>query len=147
MYLYCILLMMLAFLGMMNQFRKLAIVLLIFNGISAIGGGAALMLNPTGKSLNMPLSLLRHSPLTDFLIPGLLLFVFNGLSSVLICLMAIWKRPQLPMLLIFQGIASVTWIVVQCLIIQGFDWLHGLYGGIGLILLSIGMSFAIRSAG
>lgn len=124
----------------MKPYRKLAIVLLIFNGLSALGGGAALMLDPTGSTLKMPLRLLAHSPFEDFLVPGILLLVFNGLSSLLIALIAIWKRPPVPLLLILQGLASIAWIMVQCLMIRGFDWLHGLYGGIGVILLVIGIS-------
>ena len=48
--------------------RNLLIALLAFLGLGAIGGGAVLIISPSGKLMGMPLSILNPSPFTDFLI-------------------------------------------------------------------------------
>ena len=47
--------------------RKIHIYLLAFLGVSAIGGGGALIISPSGKLLGgLPLSILKNSPFNDF---------------------------------------------------------------------------------
>ncbi len=130
----------------MKPLRIPVIVLLAFNGISAIFGGGALMIDTTGQSIGMPLSLLRYSPFEDFLIPGILLFLFNGLSSVLVAIAVGKKAKGYPLLVMGQGVASVTWIVTQVIMIRGIGMLHYLYGSIGLVVLLAGIYFHIYRA-
>lgn len=60
----------------------LAVLILIFNGISACFGGWMLITSPDGSSLGMTTGLLEYSPFTDFLIPGIVLFTVIGLFSL-----------------------------------------------------------------
>ena len=47
--------------------RKIHIYLLAFLGVSAIGGGEALIISPSGKLLGgLPLSILKNSLFNDF---------------------------------------------------------------------------------
>lgn len=55
-------------------------------GIGAVAGGLMLMIDPSGKMLNIPASLLEKSPFTHFLIPGMILFLMLGVLPLLICL-------------------------------------------------------------
>jgi hypothetical protein len=56
------------------------IFLLAFLGISALGGGRALIISPSGKLLGgLPLSILKNSPFEDFLNPGIILFLVLGI--------------------------------------------------------------------
>jgi hypothetical protein len=59
--------------------RNYLFILLGFFGIGALFGGAVLIVSPTGKLLGMPLSLLDKSPFSNFLIPGIILFIVLGL--------------------------------------------------------------------
>ena len=53
-------------------------ILQLFIGLGAVAGGLGLVLEPDGSNLGMPLSMLEHSPFSDFLIPGLVLLLVNG---------------------------------------------------------------------
>jgi hypothetical protein len=55
-------------------FRFFAIILLFFNAVSALYGGWLLISDPSGKSLELPLYWLDHSPFENYLTPGIILF-------------------------------------------------------------------------
>jgi hypothetical protein len=118
--------------------RVLSLILLIFLAISALFGGYVLIKDPTGGIIQMPLSNLEHSPFTDFLIPGIILFTFNGLFSLAIFVLVLVRYRYSPWLVIFQGGTLFTWIVVQLIMIQGFHYFHAIYGGIGILLIIVG---------
>lgn len=48
----------------------LLIVAVLFQGLSGIGGGGALLADPTGGLIGMPVSMLARSPFDDFLLPS-----------------------------------------------------------------------------
>ena len=53
--------------------------LMLFQALSGLFGGGALILDPTGHSLQIPLSLLEGSPFSNYLLPGIILFVVLGI--------------------------------------------------------------------
>ncbi|MEP6931150.1 MAG: hypothetical protein ABI850_14105 [Flavobacterium sp.] len=117
-------------------------ILLSFLGISAISGGGALIISPSGKLLGgLPLSILENSPFADFLIPGIILFFVLGLSPLLIAV-ALVKRPFIPFAEYFNlfkdmywawtysiyiAFALIIWIQVETFFIQGVGWLQMFY--------------------
>jgi hypothetical protein len=121
------------------NYRLLAIVLLIFNGISALAGGWVLIAAPDGAMMQMPLDMLRYSPFTNFLIPGIILSVMNGISSVIVCIFSIRRWKNYHALIIYQGYVLLGWIVVQIGMIRSFHILHLMYGLTGIILIVLGM--------
>lgn len=129
----------------MKKLRTISIILLIFNGISGIAGGAVLGIDPSGSSIQMPLSLLEHSPFNDFLIPGILLFTFNGVLSLFAALAVIRRYPVDFRMVALQGIVSTVWIVTQVIMIQAIAPLHFIYGGIGLLLLVAGIALGVHA--
>lgn len=119
--------------------RIIAIVLLIFLGISALGGGIGLMLDPSGEELGMPLRFLDHTPFSSFLIPGIILFVMNGLLSILIAVIVMRKSAISAWLVLLQGFIVLGWILVQLAMIREYDaLLHTLYLGVGAALVVTG---------
>ncbi len=65
--------------------RNIYLSLLAFLGLSAIGGGGALIISPSGKLLGgLPLSILERSPFNDFLFPGIILFIVLGIIPSLL---------------------------------------------------------------
>lgn len=54
-------------------------------GIGAVFGGTALVLDPSGRQLGVPISILETSPFTNFLIPGFILLIVLGIGPLLIC--------------------------------------------------------------
>jgi hypothetical protein len=59
------------------------LILLFFQALSAIFGGGALVLDPSGGLLQMPLELLQHSPFPNYFLPGLFLLVVLGVVPLI----------------------------------------------------------------
>jgi len=124
---------------MKKLFKIVAILFLLFNGINALVGGFLMMSDPTGGKMQLPLSYLDHSPFQNFFIPGLVLFIANGLLSVAV-LVAVFLRFRLyPQWIMLQGSVLLGWIVIQVIMVQHVFFLHYLMGGIGLLLIIVGL--------
>lgn len=122
----------------MNKTRIVAIVTLAFLGITACTGAISLILDPSGKLLMMPLSLLDHSPFQSYLIPGLILFFGNGLLSALVLMLASRRTYGYGWWIVLQGCVITGWIAVQVLMIRMAIWAHFVYLAIGLVLVVCG---------
>ncbi|MBE2255428.1 MAG: hypothetical protein IAE65_04445 [Ignavibacteria bacterium] len=120
-------------------YKYIAITLLLINGISAMGGGILLVARPNGQILRLSTDLLAHSPFSDFLIPGLILIFFNGLSSLVLAIITIVNSKPSPYFIIAQGIFLTLWIIIQVLMIRTFDTLQIIFGLIGLIIIFCGI--------
>lgn len=122
--------------------RNILITLLLFLGIGALGGGLGLIISPSGKLMGgLPLSGLQNSPFTDFLIPGIILFLVLGLFPCLISL-ALIKKPVNRFaeyfnffrdmhwawtFSIYVAFALIIWIQVETIFISGTSWLQTFY--------------------
>lgn len=116
--------------------------LLAFLGISAIGGGGALIISPSGELLGgLPLSILARSPFNNFLIPGVILFTVLGVfPSVLVYFLLIRTDNKFAEYFnffkemywawsysIYVAFALIIWIQVETIFIQGVGWLQTFY--------------------
>ena len=97
-----------------------------------------LIYDSTGKPLRMNVSLLAGSPFDSFFIPGVILFLFLGISSIIIAFYIINDHTYSTRLIFIQGIVILGWIVVQVLMIKYFHYLQLLYLMIGLALVFTG---------
>jgi hypothetical protein len=120
--------------SVMNRtLRTLSLILLFFTSISALGGGIALIISPTGEAIEMPLSILEHSPFKSFLIPGIILIVMNGLLSVLFAVYVIRKSGISGWLVLVQGSILIGWIMTQIVMIREYaPVMHTLYLAVGV---------------
>lgn len=131
--------------------QKVLVFLLLFQSLSAIGGGAALVIRPDGRLLNLPVTLLKHSPFKDFLIPGLFLLIVLGLLPAY-TIYALLKRPRCRLLealnpdraihwswwlAFLVGILLILWIDFQVMFIRSVSILHLIYSllGVAIVLL------------
>ena len=131
----------------------LLVSLLVFLGLGAIGGGGVFIVSPSGELMGMPLSMLAHSPFSDFLIPGIILFVILGLIPIGVAV-ALVKRPaykwaeQLNFckdmhwswtFSLYVAIALIIWIQIQMVYLQAVHWLHTFYMffAIAIILVAL----------
>ncbi len=120
------------------------LVLLVFQAIGAVGGGAALVVSPDGELMHMPLSQLEGSPFDSFLIPGLILLVVLGIMP-LVAAVGLWVRPPCAWWLAgVVGCGLLVWIVVQMTIVD-FDWLQPTYLGMGLAIVLACLPRSVRS--
>jgi len=116
----------------MKKVSRLLFAIHIFVGVGGMAGGLAAITNPNGP-LGVPIEILKNSPFTNFLIPGILLFAVIGLGNIFSAFMFHYKTK-------FQGYISsviswalVIWIVVQCIMLNTVAFLHVLFFGIGLV--------------
>ena len=119
--------------------RTISIILLFFNGVSACFGGGALISDPSGQKIQMPLDMLKYSPFHNFLIPGLILFFVLGIGSLIAGIQVIRSVKSYSLYIIFIGAVLAIWIITQMLMVRGIHFLHFIYGGIGIVLLILGI--------
>lgn len=128
------------------------ILLQVLLAMGAFIGGGAFLLAPDGHLIQMPLSHLKNSPFSDFLIPGLFLFTFLGIFPLAVAY-SLWKTPgwRWPDILnpfkqihwgwaasLAAGVIVIIWITVEILWVP-FGFVHILfYGwGVALVLLTL----------
>ncbi len=116
----------------MKVVNRLLFALHLFVGIGALAGGLAAITNPQNP-LGIPIEVLKNSPFTSYLIPGIILFTIIGLGNIFSAFMFHLRSR-------FQGYISsvfswalVIWIVVQCIMMQDIALLHVIFFIIGLI--------------
>jgi hypothetical protein len=122
----------------MKAARVIAVVTLLFLGLSSCAGGVPLILDPTGGILKMSLSLLDHSPFRTFLIPGLILLLGNGALSLAIVVPVMRKARSSGMWVGLQGCVLFGWITVEVIMLRAVAWPHFVYWGVALVLLACG---------
>lgn len=123
---------------MLKLMSIVSIFLLFFTGITALIGGGMLIYDPSGSPLRMTTAILSGSPFDTFLLPGLILFLFIGVSCIVIAFLEIYDRTYSTKLLLYQGIIMIGWIVVQLMIIKQFHLLQLLYLMIGAAFVYTG---------
>ena len=122
----------------MKAIRFSAITLLLFVAINALAAGYLFISDPSGSRLQIPLSSLKHAPFKDFLIPGIVLFIVNGLFNIIAAAAAILNFKHYPTLIAWQGCILIGWIVIQIIMLQQINFLHIALIIIGLTLFMLG---------
>lgn len=123
---------------------RLIIGLEVALSLGALAGGATLVLWPDGSAAGATLSMLEHSPFTNFLVPGLVLLVVNGVLP-LVSAVAVWRRrPWAARSTVGVGTLLTGWIVVQVALLRAFTALHAVYLLLGVALVSLGLALERR---
>jgi len=126
-----------------NIMKKILIVLpcllLLFNGIGAIYGGWNLIIHPDGSSIQLSMDWLKHTPFQNYLIPGIVLFIANGIFSIAVIIMLLFNKRYYPWFIIAQGAILTGWIIIQMLLIRTVHFFHYIMGGMGLALIILGI--------
>lgn len=116
--------------------RYLLLLLLFFQGVSGLFGGMALLLDPTGSSLGLPLEWLEGTLFGSYRYPGLILLTVLGVFPSIV-FFGLWKRkPWSWKGSLLVGIALVIWIGVEILLI-GYHTeppLQLIYGITGILI-------------
>lgn len=115
----------------------------LFVGIGALAGGLAAITNPQGP-MGMPTEPLKNSPFSNYLIPGIILFVIIGLGNIMSALMFRFKSRYQGYISSVFSWALMIWIIVQCIILRSIVSLHVIYFIIGLIEAVLSMIILIE---
>lgn len=126
----------------------LLILLQLLLGIGALFGGGGLILDPSGELIQMPFSILEHTPFDSFLVPGIILFTVLGILPLIISFGLItkkeWKAADRLNLFrdrhwswsfsLYIGFVLIGWITIQMYMINGVALLHVIYIFWGLVI-------------
>jgi hypothetical protein len=139
-------------------FLWLLIVLLLFIGIGALISGAMLFLSPDGSLLGMSMDLLAGSPFGNYLIPGIILFLFIGVFSVFAGY-GLLKKPGWRWLNLLnpckkyhwawtaawaEGVIMLIWIVVETALLGYISFLQPLIVGWGIVIIGLALLPQVR---
>jgi len=122
-------------------------ILMLFQGLSGLFGGIALVIDPSGELLQMPLSMLAGSPFNTFLIPGIILLIILGIFPMVI-FYGLWKRTNWAWSgALMVSAALIIWIGVEIWMVgyHSEPPLQLIYGLLGLILLVLVMLSSVRN--
>lgn len=114
---------------------------LLIQGLSGVGGGVALVADPSGGIIGLPISWLRASPLESYLVPGVFLFFALGVLP-LVVVYTVWIRlPWAWFASALVGLALIVWILVEILIIgyQPEPPLQLIYGILGVTIFFLAL--------
>ena len=131
--------------------------LLLLLGISGIGGGLVLMLNPDGVWIHMPVAILKGSAFGNFLVPGMALFLVVGVLPVFTFGVLLgrpgWKwlhffnlysnRYVGWQLAVFTGLGLLIFLTVEVAVIGGGSLLQTGYNVLGLLILIFTLTPAV----
>ena len=120
-----------------------ASLLLLSNGIGAIYGGWQLINHPDGSSLQLSLSWLARTPFTDYYMPGIILFLANGVLSLFVFAIQYVNYRYFPRLVVFQGAVLTGWIIMQMWLMQTVHIMQIVLGAVGIALMLVG-TFLIK---
>jgi hypothetical protein len=134
---------------MLRPFEAYLLCLLeVLLSANALAGGALLILEPKGSFLRMDQLWLIDTPFHNYLIPGIILLVFNGIFPLL-ALIGLLFKPDWKWANIFNiyknrywawtyslytGIILITWISIELLVTQYF-WLQPVLILLGLLII------------
>lgn len=116
----------------MNRSNKILFILHLFVGIGALVGGTGAIIEPNNP-LGISSDVLKGSPFTSFLIPGIILLTIIGLGNLLAALLL---KKDMNLKGYSSSIVSwglVIWIMVQCIILDTVELIHAFYFFIGII--------------
>ena len=115
-------------------------VLQFFIGLGAAVSGILMAIKPDGSIMQMPLSMLKGSPFTDFFVPGIILFLVNGLGNITAGILSFKRHKLAGFAGMFFGFGLIIWIFVQVNMIGGGHWLQYLYFTLGVLELLLGIA-------
>ena len=122
--------------------------LLLVLSINALAAGWAMITQPDGSAIQIPIERLSRTPFSNFLLPGLILFLFNGVFPA-ITIYGLLQRPDWRWIAVFNvyrdkhwswtyalfsGVILITWITVQMFMVDYF-WLQPACIGLGLLII------------
>lgn len=118
----------------------------IIVGIGALFGGMAAILSPSGSAVGISASeALKNGPFTDFLIPGLFLFVIIGLGNLGALITAKYKNRYQAYISGCLGVILCLWIIIQCYMLFMINALHIIFFIIGALEIFLSIKLARES--
>ena len=124
------------------QNKRLVLVtgaLQVLIGIGAVPAGLGFILDPSGSKIGMSPEMLAGSPFADFLVPGIVLFLVNGIGSLAGAVLTLRRHAIAGKAAMGLGAFLMAWIVVQVWVLgPPLHWLQILYFVLGVVEFGLG---------
>jgi hypothetical protein len=127
--------------------RTTALVLLFFLGLSALPAAVAMIADPSGSTMGLPPGMLDQTPFSNFLLPAILLGLFNGILSLLFAFLVIKKHPFQAWMVMFQGGVLLVWITTEVIMNLYYPLLTLPYYLIAILLVACGLIMRLSKSG
>ncbi len=106
--------------------RIILLVVLAYEGLGGIVGGAMLTASPDGRYMDMPVGIM-HGTFRDFRIPGIILFCLGILNVV--AFFVVLRRSRFDWIAASLAIGGwMVWFFVEIVILRELHWLHVMWG-------------------
>jgi len=124
--------------------RTIAMILLALVGITAMFGGAALILDPSGHSMRLSTDGLAGTMFTNYRGPGIILFLLIGVLGLSVALLTAGNYKNCPVLIFYQGVILTGWIMAQIYLLPQTHFLQAVYGIFGVMLMLLGSYLLLK---
>lgn len=124
--------------------RGSSAILLVIIGITALLGGSALIIDPSGQSMNLNIEGLAGTIFEDYMVPGIILFLLIGVLSLSAAMLVFSNFKYFPVLIFYQGLILTGWIMVQIYLMPDVHMMQVIYGLFGIMLMFFGSYFLIK---
>lgn len=140
--------------------RNVLLFVLGFLALGAIGGGAVLIISPTGEMIGLPLSEFKNLPFSSFLIPGIILLTVLGVVPALL-IIALLRKSESKLaekinlfkdmhwswtFSVYVAFALIAWIQIQLIFLQSaVYWLHTFYTFYAILIVIIALLPQVRN--
>ena len=129
--------------AIINKLIRYALGLLqIFVGITAVLGGFGLVSDPSGSKMNVPLELLKNSPFTNYLIPGLVLLIVIGVGHVFAGIVTFLRHRYAGNISVFFGAFLALYMITEVWFIGLVNFSQPLYFILGAVELIFGLKLS-----
>jgi hypothetical protein len=123
--------------------RSFLLLLIAFVAVTALPSGILLVYEPDGSLLGLPLAMLESSP---FVNSGLMLALVVGGSCILSLSLIASGNANAYKFSVGTGIILFLWIAGQMMLVQYYQWLQGIYLGIGLLIFLLSYQLLGKTA-
>jgi hypothetical protein len=124
--------------------RVSSIIILSVVGITALLGGASLIIDPTGQSMGLNVEGLTGTMFYDYRAPGIILFLVLGVLGSSAAILTVANHKYYPMLVFYQGLLITGWILAQIYILPATHILQAVYGMFGIVLMLTGSYLLLK---
>ena len=115
----------------MQRAGKFLIGLLLFNAVSSVGGGIALMTEVIPEQREW----VQHNDFPSLYFPGVILMAIVGGSAALAAVAMVKRSPGWELASLLSGVIMVFWIIGEIASIRGFHFLQVVYLVTGLLVV------------
>lgn len=129
-----------------SPWTRAALVLLqVVTALGALSAGASFIADPSGAGLGMSTALLAPSPFDSFLVPGLVLFIVNGLGQATAAVLVLKRHALAARVSVVFGVMLCGWIAFQWLWLAALSWLQPACFAVGAVEIYLGFRLVRRA--